>query len=61
MGAEFLLDSDVVRVRLRQGCYARVIADVLCDGRMATNKIVTIAIITVLVILIIAVVVSKFR
>ena len=29
--------------------------------RMATNKIVTIAIITVLVILIIAVVVSKFR
>lgn len=31
------------------------------DCRMATNKIVTIAIITVLVILIIAVVVSKFR
>lgn len=29
--------------------------------RMATNKIVTVAIITVLVILIIAVVVSKFR
>lgn len=34
--------------------------DVLCF-RMATNKIVTVAIITVLVILIIAVVVSKFR
>jgi len=33
------------------------------DGfiRMATNKIVTIAIITVLVLLIIAVIVSKFR
>lgn len=29
--------------------------------RMATNKIVTIAIITVLVLLIIAVIVSKFR
>lgn len=29
--------------------------------RMATNKIITVAIITVLVILIIAVVVSKFR
>ena len=29
--------------------------------RMATNKIVTIAIITVLVVLIVAVVVSKFR
>lgn len=35
-------------------------ADVF-DRRMATNKVVTIAIITVLVILIIAVVVSKFR
>ena len=31
------------------------------DFRMATNKMVTIAIITVLVLLIIAVIVSKFR
>ncbi len=30
-------------------------------GRMATNKIITIAIITVLVLLILAVIVSKFR
>lgn len=32
-----------------------------CVFRMATNKIITVAIIAVLVILIIAVVVSKFR
>jgi flagellar basal body-associated protein FliL len=31
------------------------------DSRMATNKIITVAIITVLVLLIIAVIVSKFR
>jgi len=32
-----------------------------CFDRMATNRIITIAIITVLVLLIIAVIVSKFR
>jgi hypothetical protein len=31
------------------------------DDRMATNRLITIAIITVLVLLIIAVIVSKFR
>lgn len=37
------------------------VADVFDAFRMATNKIVTVAIITVLVVLIIAVIVSKFR
>jgi hypothetical protein len=32
-----------------------------CFSRMATNKIITVAIIAVLVILIIAVIISKFR
>lgn len=39
----------------------RHIAYMLTYPRMATNKIITIAIITVLVLLIVAVVVSKFR
>ena len=37
------------------------VTDLACLGRMATNKIITVAIITVLVLLIIAVIVSKFR